>query len=470
MSNGEKQAVEAIEPLSAAPIDSTAIVRQPPAERLRAFVRRLYRSPTVWVVAGLAGSNLIATLVHAVGALVQANFVRPEDLGYFRGFTIATGYLYFLQLGTLEALQRRYPILVGRDQRPAALAAAEVTRAWSLAICWIVGGGYAIAALYCLGTGRFYATGAWLVQIAAYLWMVYGNYLGVTYRTNHKFRDVAKSSLMASITSLLTLPFFPFWPYWAMCARAGLVSLAQTAYQHLRRPLRIGWRFTWPEWRSLVGEGIPIFSAYYVQAVGWLTVEGTLILRFAGAEALGLWSMSLMVMEAARQIPLGGTTVYIPRIEEHFGRTGSVRACWALARRPMLLNLAGALCLAAFAYLALPWVIGLLMPKYVAAVPCMQLMLLYLPLAALELPFYILRAMGKIVAQNAAALFGLGVFLAAAAAALGSGWGLTGIVGASMLGKFAWLACVYGFVYRRRDFESPSKGIAAAVAVEEVLG
>lgn len=468
MSNGEKRAVEAIEPLSADPIDSTAIVRPQAAERLKAFAARLYRSPTVWVVAGLAGSNLIATLVHAVGALVQANFVRPEDLGYFRGFTIATGYLYFLQLGTLEALQRRYPILVGRDQRPAALAAAEVTQAWSLALCGIVGGGYAIAALYCLGMGNVYAMGAWLVQIAAYLWMVYGNYLGVTYRTNHKFRDVAKSSLMASITSLLTLPLFPFWPYWAMCARAGLVSLAQTAYQHLRRPLRIGRRFTWSEWRSLVGEGIPIFSAYYVQAVGWLTVEGTLILRFVGTEALGLWSMSLMVMEAARQIPLSGTTVYIPRIEEHFGRTGSAKACWALARRPMLLNLAGAMGLAAIGYVALPWVIGLLMPKYAGAVPCMQLMLLYLPLAALELPFYILRAMGKLVAQNVAAVFGLAVFLAAAAGAIHWGWGLTGVVGASMLGKAAWLASVYGFVYRGRDFESPTEGIAAAVAVEEV--
>ncbi len=463
MSNGEKRAVEAIEPQSANPSDSTVIVRPQPAERLRAFAARLYRSPTVWVVAGLAGSNLIATLVHAVGALVQANFVRPEDLGYFRGFTIATGYLYFLQMGTLEALQRRYPILVGQDQRASALAAAEVTRAWSLMLCWIVGAGYAVAAVYCVGYGNWYAMGAWLVQIATYLWMVYGNYLGVTYRTNHKFRDVAKSSLMASITGLLTLPLFPFWPYWAMCARAGLVSLAQTTYQHLRRPLRLRWRFTWPEWRSLVGEGIPIFSAYYIQAVGWLTVEGTLILRFVGQEALGLWSMSLMVMEAARQVPLSGTTVYIPRIEEHFGRTGSVKACWALARRPMLLNLASALGLAAAAFIALPWVIGLLMPKYAAAVPCMQLMLLYLPLAALELPFYILRAMGKIAAQNIAAVFGLVVFLAAAAGAIHWGWGLTGVVGASMLGKAAWLACVYTYVYRYRN-QSMTADLASADA------
>lgn len=469
MSQGEKQAVEAIEPPATVPSGSAAAEQPQPSERLRAFAARLYRSPTVWVVAGLTGSNLIAMLVHAIGALVQANFVRPDDLGYFRGFTIATGYLYFLQLGTFEALQRRYPILVGRDQRSQALAAAEVTRAWSISLSWIVGSGYAIAALYCLGKGNLYAMGAWLVQIAAYLCIMYGNYLSVTYRTNHKFRDVAKSSLMASITCLLTLPLFPFWPYWAMCARAGLVSLAQTAYQHLRRPLRIGWRFSWSEWRSIVGEGIPIFSAFYVQTIGWMTVEGTLILRFIGPEALGLWSMSLMVMEAARQVPLGGTTVYIPRIEEHYGRTGSPRACWALARRPMLLNCGGALALAVVAYAALPWVIGLLMPKYVAAVPCMQLMLLYLPLAALELPFYILRAMGKIVEQNVAAIIGISVFLAAAAGAFWCGWGLTGVVGASMLGKAVWLACVYGFVYRWRDFDSSAKGKAAAVAVDEVI-
>ena len=62
----------------------------------------------------MVGGNLLATAIGLVGTLVQARFVVPEDLGYFRQFGIFTAYAFFLHLGLLDALQRLYPLYMGQ--------------------------------------------------------------------------------------------------------------------------------------------------------------------------------------------------------------------------------------------------------------------------------------------------------------------------------------------------------------------
>lgn len=68
-----------------------------------------------------------------------------------------------------------------------------------------------------------------------------------------------------------------------------------------------------------------MFTADYATHTGWTVVETTLIMRFLGAEALGLWSVSFMLLEAANKAAQAITAVYIPRVFEVFGRTERVR-------------------------------------------------------------------------------------------------------------------------------------------------
>lgn len=417
---------------------------------MKSSIRALLASPTLQTISGLAGSNLFAAILGIVGSLVQARFVTPEDLGYFRQFSIATGYAFFLHLGLFGALQRFYPYYIGKGQQDKAIAVAEICQAWNVAVSAFVSGAFVVLALASLTTGNWRAMLGWLVQAVAMTGFIYGGYLGATYRSGHDFATVAKGSIISSVVSTLTLPLFVIAPYVALVVRSSVGSLTNLVYLHLHRPLRLRWRFEWREWRDLLKEGLPMFVAGYGGSTGWSVVETSLILSFLGTVPLGLWSISFMLLEFANKVPQAITAVYIPRLTETFGRTESVVESMRVCRKPMLWGTPAMLVLAGGICLMLPLVVPVLMPHYIAAIPTMALMMLTLPILVLELPYALLVAMGKLVQQNIATYVGLGVFALLALLTIKLGWGLNGVVGASLLGRIVRLGFTYWFVYAGR--------------------
>jgi hypothetical protein len=378
-----------------------------------------------------------------VGTLVQARYVTPHDLGYFRQFSIVTGYAFFLQLGVFGSLQRLYPYYIGKGNRARAVAVAEVAQAWNVVVSVLVSGGFVILAAITIATGDWKAMLGWLAQAVAMAGFIYGGYLSATYRCGHDFVKLAKGSLAGSIGGILVLPLFVVWPYIAMAIRACVGSLSSLFYMHIHRPLRIGWRFSWRELFGLVKEGIPMFVAGYGVSTGWSVVETTLILKSLGKNALGLWWMSFMVLEAANKVPQAVVAVYTPRLTEEFGRTENVRACLGMCRRPVVWGSLGMLAMAAAGACVLWLLVPLIMPRYAPALPSMCVMLLYLPLLVLEMPFVLLVAMGNVLQQNLVTYMGLGVFTVLALVSLAMGWGILGVIGSSLAGRVLRLGLVY---------------------------
>ena len=99
------------------------------------------------IISGLAGSNMFASVFGIIGAFIQARFISPEELGYFRGFSIATGYVFFLHLGFFTALERFYPYYVGKGEKIRSLAMAEICQSWNIAVSFIASGAFFILAL-----------------------------------------------------------------------------------------------------------------------------------------------------------------------------------------------------------------------------------------------------------------------------------------------------------------------------------
>lgn len=415
---------------------------------MRQQARRAITSPTLRTITGLAGGNSLAMIVGIVGGLVQARFVTPEELGFFRSFGIVTGYVFFLQLGLFGVVARFYPYYIGKGQRERGLAIVEICQAWIIMITALVCTAYAFLAFRALFAGSWQACLAWLVQVVAIAGFFYGGYLGTTYRSGHDFGTVARGSVLSSVVSLFTLPVFFLAPYLALVLRSSVGSLVNLIFLHLRRPLRLHWRFNWREWRNLVKISLPMFAADYGTNTGWAVIETTMILRFLGTDALGLWTMSFMLLEAANKVAQAITAVYNPRVTEAFGRSEDVRSSLALCRKPLLLGVPAMLLMTSAGWLLLPFVVPILMPNYVDAIPVMSLMLLMLPLIVLDLPYSLLVAMGKIAQQNVATYVALASFVLLALAALRGGLGLTGVVGASLCGRGVRLVVVYGLLLK----------------------
>jgi O-antigen/teichoic acid export membrane protein len=290
---------------------------------------------------------------------------------------------------------------------------------------------------------------------------MYGGYLSATYRSGHDFTTVAKSTVISSLLSLVPLPLFPAWPYIALTLRSSLGNLGSLVYLHLRRPLHLPWRFDWREWCGLTKKGLWLFAASYGASTGWSVVEATVILKGLGTPALGLWSMSTALLESVNKVAQAITAVYVPRVIECYGRTNDVGQCLRLCRKPVVWGLIGMVFMAAACCMALPFIVPVLMPKYAGAIPTMCLMMLYLPVLVLELPYILLVAMGRWAEQNAFTYAGVVVFAVLALLALHLGWGLNGVVGASITGRLTRMGLVFLSLHKARRKMQQSRGVVA---------
>jgi len=398
----------------------------------------------------LAGGNLFAMAIAIVGALVQARFVSPDDLGYFNQFGIASGYVFFLGLGVWDSLHRRYPYYIGKGQRDRAIEIAEIAQGWYVAVAILSATVFAALSIWTLAQGNWRDSLGWGVQVVVIASTFYGGYLSATYRTGHDFIDLAKGSLLSSLVGLALLPFYLIWPYVTMAMRTGCSSLASLIYLHIHRPLKIHWRFNWRKWFDLVKEGVPMFIAGYGSTVGWSLLITTLVWKELGVVALGFSTMAFMILQVANHVPQAIVAVYTPRIIEEFGRTESVDAGLRICRKPLLWSMPGMLLLVVGGAIGLQLFVPVLMPKYVEAIPAMGLALLYLPFTMLEMPYVLLVATGDTLAQNIVTFVGLGIFAALGLAAIAAGLGLNGVIGASLLGRLARLLMIYGYINRAR--------------------
>jgi O-antigen/teichoic acid export membrane protein len=416
--------------------------------RIRSIFIRLWNSPTVTNIFRVASANIFASVIGVIGTLIQARYIAPEELGYFRSFEIWTGYVFFLHLGIFGAFQRYYPYYIGKGKMQKANEVSRISLTWNILISFIVGGLFLVFAAVSLFHNNWKASLAWVVQAIIIWGYFYGGHLSILFNSTHNFKSLSKSTFLSTFITSLTLPIFLIWPYIAMVLRSGLGSAVRMIYMHIlsQRFSRIKFAFKPMAWFKLAKDGFPMFTASYMSGIGWETLEKTIVFYYIGTHGLGLWSISIMLLTMAKLVPQSVTAIYIPRIIEGYGKTHDTKYVLRLCIRPMLITTPLIILLYFSLIITLPSLIPIIMPKYVEAIPIIGIMLLNLVIEIFILPYSLLIVMGKILQQNLASIIGLISFFLLGLFSIQYGYGLLGIIIASFIGKLVRLILVYTYI------------------------
>ena len=119
---------------------------------------------TIRSVMALLGSNIISSVLSAVGGLLVARFLGPEVTGPFRAYTIPLTYLMFLGLGTNDGLWRQIPYYIGKEMPEKVDALASAAGAFMLSMSVIVSFGFVCSATYSALRHDLYSVFGWLSQ------------------------------------------------------------------------------------------------------------------------------------------------------------------------------------------------------------------------------------------------------------------------------------------------------------------
>jgi O-antigen/teichoic acid export membrane protein len=397
------------------------------------------QSKTVHTIAVFATGNMVAMLLGVAGSLVQARYVAPEEMGIFRTFTIVAGYLTFLHLGVFDGLQREIPLQMGRGNWAKAEQAASACLAWITFISLAGGVLFLALALRAAYYGEWMRFWGWLAYLPFIVATFYGGYLGTTFRTGQQFITLSKTSVIQAIAGTLVLPLLPILGYYGACLRTAVGSITNLFLLHHWRPMKVRPHFDWCSFREVIRIGLPLSGIGYLATSLWVSMEGSLVLGWFGIKALGLYSVAVVVRTVIGQLVQNISQVLSVRICERYGRSNSAKDALHRIVTPIVLISIASLPLIAVGWLLMPWVVRLLIPRYVESIPLMQIFLFMTPLALLHIPMAVLWIAVKLFDCGVSVIIGLVTFVAAAYYFYWMDYGLSGTAIAYIVGQTAYL-------------------------------
>ncbi len=422
--------------------------------KIAALGVRMARSrQTIRSVAALLSGNLLASALGAVGGLMVARFLGPNETGSFRFFTIPLTYLYFLHLGTWDGLTHQIPYLVGKEEPERVNLLASTAGAFNLLISVVVSCGFVSCALYGLAHHDLRSVFGWLSQIFLCWSVFYGGYLTSTYRTLHHFVSLARFQVVQAVLTFGMVFLLPFLGFYGLCARTALPSLLVVLLYHWNRPLRVKYGLNIKALRGLIRLGFPLSFWGNLYTSIWTATEGALVLSLAGVTSLGLYSVAAVISAAVNSVPLAVWQVLTPRVVTTFARDGSVRGAnvriaW------VTLGLTGFMVAVA---VVTSYLVGIFVPyfipKYIAGISVMKVCLWFPVVQAAFLPMNALFATGKPWLYGRSVIAGIVVFPLTAYLLHPVIGGLLAVAVGSLLGRAArtFAAYVDLFILTRRE-------------------
>ncbi|HET6365178.1 MAG TPA: hypothetical protein VFG02_09020 [Nitrospirota bacterium] len=365
---------------------------------------------TIQSVSALLGSNITSSVLTAIGGVLVARFLGPEETGSFRAFTIPLTYLIFLHFGTWDGLWRQIPYFVGKEMPGQVDRLASAAGAFNLFVSVVVSCGFICCAAYSLAHHNLYGVFGWLSQVLCCWAVFYGGYLTSTYRTLHHFVSLARIQMAQTVLTFGMVFLLPFLKFYGLCARVAFPSFLAVWLYHRNRPLKVSYRFDTKALWELIKIGLPFSFWGNLYTSFWTATESAMVLSLSGVSALGLFSVAAVMGSAVNALPMAIWQVLTPRVVTAFARDGSVRnanarVIWvtvALVGFMIILAFAGSFLLDIF----VPYFI----PKYVAGVPVMKVCLWFPVVQAAFLPINTLFATGRPWLYGRSVIAGIVVF------------------------------------------------------------
>jgi O-antigen/teichoic acid export membrane protein len=369
------------------------------------------RSRTQRSIGMVASANVAGTIIGIVGSFVQAHFISPEVLGFIRKYSVVSGYAIFFSLGLFIILHREYAVLIGRGEKERANRTVAIVQSWCLLVSAVLCGSLLVVTVIKLLQRHWFESAAWFIQVVAVWSTLYVGFLDSTFRSGQEFERRAKGQFIGALTTAAIIPVFWLWSLPAFVLRSIIGPVVSGIYLHVVRPVKVVWCFPWREFLDLVKRGMRLFVSDYLRYNFWLTVEIWLMLYVAGNKGVGLYVFSTMITTMSLQVCTAINMVYIPQLAQGFGQTEKITTCLKLAVKPTLLNLGISIIIIFCFQILLPPLISYAFPKYVDAIPMMQILILRILLVSLTLPVFMLTILESYITQFVAVIVGLITFI-----------------------------------------------------------
>jgi len=342
-----------------------------PAEILRPGVaapegRRLLSEGAVYLAATVCAQGL-----NFAWVLAAARLLGPSGMGVWNAFAVVLAYVGVLELGVINAVYREIPRARGAG------SADQVAhlRALSLGMAALSG---AVSAALVIGFGIAMAPGLRAaVAVLGLLVAAREIYLVVSTlaRADRDFALAGKAAVLRVAVWCAGLPWVARGGLVALLAWVLAGDLAAALLLARGRGYRLRPRLEARALLGLAGIGWPMLVSSTVGTM-MSTADRMIVIALLGRAALGYYSLAIIALSLLMVAPPVADQVLFPAMSERLGATGRVESLRRYFETPTLALAYSAPPLMAAVALALPLLVGHLLPAYARGLPAANVMVI----------------------------------------------------------------------------------------------
>ncbi len=388
----------------------------------------------------------LAQVLAVITAIVMRKYLGPYLMGVVAALMVVFTYAWYAQAGIIQAVERELPFFYGQgnDDR------AALVRDTGFTISLIVG----VGAMLAVWAVAFFLKDS-LPPVVVFGLVVYGfaalinqvtQFYGIALRARKEFGLISKAraifSLVGTLGNAAVVILFSIYGLYLLFP---LLILAELAYLYWNTRYSFAIKIKLSEVKRLLVIGLPIF----VGGLGFDTlrnVDKMVIIGFLGAEALGFYSIALMVHNYIYFIPNVFSMVMYPRFQESYGAFGSIERLKAYVIVPTQ-ALSGLLpiLLGGF-YIGVPFLVRHVLPQYTEGIDSLKILIIGTFFLGLHhMPAQFLLTINKQLKSMPIGWVAAGAGFVLGKAFIDFGWGINGVAISAVISYALFYILIMGY-------------------------
>ena len=319
-----------------------------------------------------AGSQL-SQLIGMVAAILSRRFLGPTQMGIWATIQIVVEYSKYSTMGTLHGVAREIPYYIGKGKPEVAEEIKNVVFTSILVSSSLIG--FVIFLFALITKGRFSVEvryGLFFVSVVIVLQRLNDLFVGLL-RCYKKFTLASMQMVWSAAVNAVLVAFLTYFfkIYGFICALV-FSFIFNLVYIHLHNNFHFRLQLNFDRFRALVIFGFPLMMISVMTTI-LKSVDRLVIVKALGFEALGFYTIALMVGGYITNFINSFAIVYIPHLQERAGMSDNlqhVRQFLLKSSSVYTLIMPGII---GCAWTAIPYCVALVLPKYIPGILAMKM-------------------------------------------------------------------------------------------------
>ncbi len=327
-------------------------------------------------VAFYTSSVMLTQLVTVIVALLTRRFLGPVQFGVWAFVQTILMYSEHSHLGTLSAVSREIPFYKGKNDAEKVDVIKNTVFSFSIVTSLVTSVAIAGYALWSKAKMPKELFVGFMVISAIIPLQRYNNLLVSLLRAYKRFFLAGRQAFLSAVlNAFLVAVLSYFYKLYGFMTGIGLSLLFNIVYIHCHEKMNFRFQMRRTELVGLVRYGVPLMLIAFLGTV--FETSGRLVItKWMGFEALGHYSIALLVMSYIYSIPNSISIVLVPNLHEKFGVRENKKDLKGYLEKANTVFSALAVFLTGLVWFGGPIMVQLFLPAYETGLPAMRLLVL----------------------------------------------------------------------------------------------